>query len=321
MDEEELASLAASIEANGLRDPISMGRVNGADTEMLVDGRNRLRACEIAGVEPRFETIEFENDEAVKAYVADKSEHRNLTKAQQAMRLALLYPEPDKRGRGNKGKAAETADFSQRRLREARTVLAFSREWALAVRDGSRKLDEVLKEVQEARRNLETVETKMARLRAEAPDLAELVTEERDERLSLDEAIAKLERRKIDETQFALIRESAPDLAQLVDEDRMPLSEACAALEQRKQDAEKVEASKRETIFRVTSAAYNNILALGVSSFMAGIYERINDADFRTELAKQMRVTAEKFSSIEDGAAALAQLVEALTSGGTDGNE
>jgi hypothetical protein len=35
------------------------------------------------------------------------------------MRLALLYPEPDKRGRGNKGKATETVGFSEQRLREA----------------------------------------------------------------------------------------------------------------------------------------------------------------------------------------------------------
>jgi ParB-like chromosome segregation protein Spo0J len=95
MDEEELASLAASIEAHGLRDPIIMGRVNGATSEMLIDGRNRLRACEIAGVEPRFETMQFEDDEAIKAFVADKSEHRNITKGQKAMR-----PAPPGAGKG-----------------------------------------------------------------------------------------------------------------------------------------------------------------------------------------------------------------------------
>jgi len=51
------------------------------------------------------------------------------------MAIALLYPEP-KRGRGNKDdarKGAETASFSYRRLKEARQVLAYSRElfgWA-----------------------------------------------------------------------------------------------------------------------------------------------------------------------------------------------
>ena len=81
----------------------------------VVDGRNRLRACEIAGVEPRFEIMQFEDDEAIKAFVADKSEHRNISKGQKAMRIAWLWPEPDKRGRGNKGKATETVGFSQQR--------------------------------------------------------------------------------------------------------------------------------------------------------------------------------------------------------------
>ena len=57
-------------------------------------------------------------------------------RGQHAIAYAILYPEPEKRGRGNKGKATETADFSQRRLREARAILAFSAELARAVRDG-----------------------------------------------------------------------------------------------------------------------------------------------------------------------------------------
>lgn len=84
-----------------------------------------VKACEPHDREPRFEVMQFEDDEAVKAFVADKSEHRNLTKGQQAMRLALLYPEPEKGGRGNKGKALETSGFSRQRLGQARSVLAF----------------------------------------------------------------------------------------------------------------------------------------------------------------------------------------------------
>jgi hypothetical protein len=104
MDADELASLAASIKAHGQRDPIILGRVNGAASEVLIDGRNRLRACEIAGVEPRFQTIEFNDDEAVKAFIADKSEHRNISKGQKAMQIALLWPQPEKGGRGKKSK-------------------------------------------------------------------------------------------------------------------------------------------------------------------------------------------------------------------------
>jgi hypothetical protein len=200
MDPEELASLAASIEAHGQRDAIIMGRVNGAEVELLVDGRNRLRACEIAKVEPHFEVMQFDDDEAVKAFVADKSEHRNLTKAQQAMRIALLYPvDGGKGGRGKKDAARnlpENGSFGRERLRQARIVLAFSREYALAVRDGTRKLDDVLRDIEKEQRALQSDEIKHATLQKEAPDLADLVTEDR---LALAEATAALEKRRAQE--------------------------------------------------------------------------------------------------------------------------
>ena len=192
MDAEELASLAASIEAHGQRDPIILGRVNGAASEKLVDGRNRLRACEIAGVEPRFEIMQFEDDEAVKAFVDDRLQHRNIAKGQKAMAHAWNYPEPGKGGRGHKRKGGETPGFSAKRLHDARAVLAFSRELAAAVRDGTKKLDEALKEVKAAREALETQESRLTKLRDGAPDLADLVDEDR---MALNEAIAALDQR------------------------------------------------------------------------------------------------------------------------------
>jgi hypothetical protein len=65
------------------------------------------------------------------------------------MGVALLFPHPDKRGRGNKD------GFSQTRLKLARAVLAYSRELALKVRDGTEKLDAALATVEEARKALE----------------------------------------------------------------------------------------------------------------------------------------------------------------------
>lgn len=105
----------------------------------------------------------------------------------------MLYPDPDKAGRGKKGKATETVGFSQQRLREARQVLAYSRDLALAVRDGTESLDAALATVTAERQKLDTKETKLARLQKAAPDLAELVTEER---MTLDDAIAALDERE-----------------------------------------------------------------------------------------------------------------------------
>jgi hypothetical protein len=193
MTEEELASLAADMAVNGQRDPIVLGRVNGVASEALVDGRNRLRACEIAGIEPRFETIQFENDEEIKAFVKSRGERRNISKGEQAMALAWLYPEPEKGGRGKKGKASETDGFSSTRLKQARAVYRYSLELAERVRDGVVKLDEALKQVEDSRKELQSAETQIGQLRGEASDLADLVDEER---MTLAEAYAAFEQRK-----------------------------------------------------------------------------------------------------------------------------
>jgi hypothetical protein len=72
----------------------------------------------------------------VPAYFADShtcpktdlpGSRRHLSKGQQAMAVAFAYPEPEKGGRGKKGKAAETSGFSQRRLGQARQILSHSR--------------------------------------------------------------------------------------------------------------------------------------------------------------------------------------------------
>jgi ParB-like chromosome segregation protein Spo0J len=209
MTEDELASLAEDIKANGLHDPIIIGRVNGAASDAIADGRNRERACEKAGIEPRYETRQFKDEDELIAFIKSRSERRDLTKGQRAIGLAFLYPEPEKGGRGKKSKAinsAETAGFSSRRLNEARTVLRHSRELALAVRDGTMALDEALEIVKKAKQAIESDETQIARLRREAPDLADLVEEGRmkaGEAITLlNERIADLDRKRRSATQL-----------------------------------------------------------------------------------------------------------------------
>jgi hypothetical protein len=60
-----------------------------------------------------------------------------ISRSPRAMQLAMLFPEPEKGGRGKKSavlNSAETAGFSTRRLNEARAVLRYSRELAEQVR-------------------------------------------------------------------------------------------------------------------------------------------------------------------------------------------
>jgi hypothetical protein len=78
---------------------------------------------------------------------------RNLSKGQQAIALALMFPESEKGGRGKKSdavKAIETTGFSRSRLDQARTILRHSIDLAHSVRDGGRHFDEALAEVKDA---------------------------------------------------------------------------------------------------------------------------------------------------------------------------
>ena len=68
-----------------------------------------------------------------------------------AIGLALLYPDPEKGGRGIKGKASETDGFSQSRLKAARTIVRHSLHLAEQVHEGSTKFDDALRQVEEAR--------------------------------------------------------------------------------------------------------------------------------------------------------------------------
>jgi hypothetical protein len=65
----------------------------------------------MVGVEPRFEETTFKDDDDVRAFVADRSERRNISAGQKAMGHALVFPEPEKGGRGKK-RAATIAGVS-----------------------------------------------------------------------------------------------------------------------------------------------------------------------------------------------------------------
>lgn len=197
MLDDELAELVASIGTNGLRDPITVGII-GAQ-RWIVDGRNRERACELAGVAPAYEEIEFADEEELRAFVADRNERRNISKGQKAMAYALLFPKPiapaESGARGGKGdKGVHPVDaFSKQLLSQARSILAFSRELAENVRDGRKSLKDAFELADAARKATEADDSLHDRLEREAPDLLAIVDEGK---MTLREAIAALDERE-----------------------------------------------------------------------------------------------------------------------------
>ena len=138
LDGEELDALVEDIRENGLRHSIVLDH-NG----QLIDGRNRLRACQVAGIKPTFTTTDLDPV----AYILSENVHRrHLSKGQQAMAYAMAYPEGTnpKGGRGRRNSEV-TSEFSSKLVQQARFVLRFAPDLAKKVMDGVGSLDDVHK--------------------------------------------------------------------------------------------------------------------------------------------------------------------------------
>jgi ParB-like chromosome segregation protein Spo0J len=96
MTDEELADLAVDIKANGQRQNIITTLLD--EEEWLVDGRNRLKACEMVGIEPRFERVNGATD-LLALVVSLNVKRRNLTAGQRAIAAAEAWIQAEKEGR------------------------------------------------------------------------------------------------------------------------------------------------------------------------------------------------------------------------------
>lgn len=124
MGDSELKELAEDITANGLIIPlVYIG-------DVLVDGRNRLRACEIAGVQPTRQQLPADYSEAqILDYVVSANIHRrHLSPSQKAMlatALEQLYAAAaalNVGGRPRKGEEKPVANLRQVSEREQKSV-------------------------------------------------------------------------------------------------------------------------------------------------------------------------------------------------------
>lgn len=87
MADEALIALTDSILDNGQREPVTYSK-GPASPGYLVDGRNRLRACELAHVAPLTQELAFETEADIVAFIEDKNDHRRHLTAEELSALA-----------------------------------------------------------------------------------------------------------------------------------------------------------------------------------------------------------------------------------------
>ncbi|WP_158973325.1 ParB/RepB/Spo0J family partition protein [Streptomyces griseus] len=210
---DELHDLAESIKTEGQHEAI----VLSADG-VLLDGRNRLAACEIAGVEPRFTTYSGSDPKGL--ILAHNLRRRHISKGQQAMIVAMARSFSEHSLRHQ----AKVHSISLTRLSNAATVLKHNPPLAEQVRSGQLSLDAAYSTVRERQARSAEIQAQHGRLREHAPDLAEQVVEGLR---TLDNAIAALDQRQHEEQLRQSVQhtdalrladgDSAPPLAQLVE--------------------------------------------------------------------------------------------------------
>jgi len=93
----ELQELANSIKREGLLHPCVL------QGDVLLDGRNRIAACKLAGVEPRF--IQYAGDSPVAFIIASNLARRHLDKGQKialALEIEPHFAEEARKRRGTR---------------------------------------------------------------------------------------------------------------------------------------------------------------------------------------------------------------------------
>jgi ParB-like chromosome segregation protein Spo0J len=244
LSDERLQDLAESIKAKGLQEAILLQKT--ADGALLIDGRNRSAACKIAGVKPRYEYLPDGVDPIV-VIETRNIDRRDLNQGQRAILRAKLHPEA-KPGRPTKEMANNLPFLSE----GERTMLSNAR---LLLKHAPGLADEVLhnggfmtKAVEKARvlkQEADLDKERRDKLAKEAPDLAAL------EGVSVDEALAILERRKVEATQLAILQGEEPELAKQVEKGQLTIAEANTAAFERQQKKQHARESSTQLLSQI----------------------------------------------------------------------
>jgi ParB-like chromosome segregation protein Spo0J len=179
MTGDELQALADDIRENGLRQPVVLdgeGRV--------LDGRNRLAACELVGVEPVFASVN--GDDPVALVVSLNVKRRNMTSGQKAVSAAEAWDMVgDKfvpKGAKRKEVLGQMFGVSPSYVQQARALVERAPDLAGQVKSGTASMVDALKALDarnaEARaREEETTRREAARQRmqVEHADLFEAI--------------------------------------------------------------------------------------------------------------------------------------------------
>lgn len=270
MPDDELAALAESIAADGLSHPLVLD-----DQGRLVDGRNRLEACRIAGVSPKYLTPRgLDTEEAVRSYIGRvNAQRRNVSTGQKAMAVAddLAASGKRKNGRWQRGSINDGSRLSA--------------EWAKAMERAGLVID--------WRPDLTD--------QVIAGDVTLNAAAEQAEAARDVQARAEAEERR-QAAQLADLQEHRPDLAALVDAGDLPLEDALTIRDKETEAERKAEADRREAIRKTNvdfACAVVTLEHIG-THLDAAAFAATFESPLHTFTADQLRAAAGHLIGIAD---------------------
>lgn len=162
LSDEEIASLAESIAQNGQRNAIVL-----TTDGLILDGRNRYAACQLAGVEP--ETVTYEGSDLAEYVIDSNVTRRNMSTGARAMSTALVLAADGRRegGRWKRGSVAigESPNTETWRdaLKRAGIILDHKPDLAPEIVSGHLALDAAYRQAQAVKDQAESAATRAAR--------------------------------------------------------------------------------------------------------------------------------------------------------------
>jgi len=145
----------------------------------VIDGRNRLKACEIASVEPTY--ITYEGDDPDTYALSANVHRRNLTKGQIAMITAKACSLSEQSSRPPSGQSSrslsEHLGASLGTVGKANIVLQHAPDLVNPIISGATGLNETYAVAQENKAKANSTEVQLARLQEEDTELADRVVE------------------------------------------------------------------------------------------------------------------------------------------------
>lgn len=263
LPDSELEELAESIKQSGQRQPIVL-----TEDGLILDGRNRAKACEMVNVEP--EVTVYDGDDLAEYVIDSNTSRRHMSTGARAMATALVLADDGRRnnGRWKRGSVdiGESSNIStwQANLKWCGIVIDHAPDLATDVVSGDLALDAALQQAEQRRD-------------------AERQKLEQQQRLEAEEADSR-----------AFVEENAPDLAAQVGDVFQSYVEAHDVWKRRnREEAERIrrEEAAKERAERERHQALSDMYSNGIGKALMtlGSYgQRDNPAEVMAEFSPNL---------------------------------